>query len=92
MLCSVRFFLQKLSNVSPCIEYCCYVWAGAPKRCLDILDKFQKQVCKAVGTVLSESPKPLSDSIEPGAPRCDVVGLSLLYRYYFGNAPLNLLS
>ena len=91
VLCSMKFFLQKLSTGWPCIEYCYHIWAGAPKRCIDILDKFQKQVCKAVGPALSDSLEPLSGSVKPVAPHCDVAGLSLLYRYYFGNAPLNLL-
>ena len=83
----MRFFLQKLSTVKPCIDYCCHVWASYSKCYLDILYKFQKQVFKAVGPALSDSLEPL----EPVAPHHDLVNQSLFYRYYFGKAPLNLL-
>ena len=34
------------STICPCMEYCCHVWAGVPKRYLELLDKLQKQICK----------------------------------------------
>ena len=37
----VALYLYK-STISPCMEYCCHVWAGAPSCCLDLLDKLQK--------------------------------------------------
>ena len=42
------FYLYK-STIRPCIEYCCYVWAGAPNIQLDMFDKLQKRVCRSVG-------------------------------------------
>ena len=27
---------------TPCMDYCCHVWAGAPSCCLELLDKLQK--------------------------------------------------
>ena len=83
----MRFFLQKLSTVQPCIDNSCHVWFSNPKCYLDILYKFQKQVFKAVGPAISDSVEPL----EPVAPHLDLASQSLFYRYYFGNAPVNLL-
>ena len=37
------------------MEYCCHVLAGAPKRYLDIVDRFQKRVCEAVLPALFDS-------------------------------------
>ena len=42
-----------------CMEYCCYVWAGAPSCSLELLDKPQKQICRAVGPSFVASPEPL---------------------------------
>ena len=50
----VALYLYK-STIQPCVEYCCYVWAGAPSCYLELLDKLQKQICRAVGP----SPLPL---------------------------------
>ena len=65
------------STIRPCMEYCCYVWAGAPSCYLDLLDKPPKQICRAVGPSLATS-------LEPLAHRRNVASLSLFYRYYFG--------
>ena len=32
------------STIHPCMEYCCQVWAGAPKCYLELLDKLQKWI------------------------------------------------
>ena len=72
----VALYLYK-STIRPCMEYCSYVWAGAPSCYLELLDKLQKQISRIVGTSLA-------DSLEPLAHRRNVAGLSLLYRYYFG--------
>ena len=72
----VALYLYK-STISPYMEYCCQVWAGAPSCYLDLLDKLQKQICRIVGPSLAASPEPL-------AHRRNVVSLSLFYRYYFG--------
>ena len=71
----VALHLSK-STIRPCMEYCCYVWAGTPSCYLELLDKLQKLICKTVGLSLSVS-------LEPLAPRRNVASLSLFYRYYF---------
>ena len=37
----VALYLYK-STIRPCMEYCCHVWAGAPSRYLELLDKLEK--------------------------------------------------
>ena len=59
------------------MEYCCYVWAGAPSCYLELLDKLQKRICRTVGPSLAAS-------LEPLAHRRNVASLSLFCRYYFG--------
>ena len=72
----VAWYLYK-STIWPCMEYCCHVWAGAPRCYLELLDKLQKRICRTVGPSLSAS-------LEPLAHRRNVASLSLFYRYYFG--------
>ena len=59
------------------MECCCHVWVGAPSCYLELLDKLQKQICRAV------SPS-LAASLEPLAHCQNVASLSLFYMYYFG--------
>ena len=54
----VALYLYK-SIIFPCREYCCHVWAGAPSCYLELLDKLQKQICRAVGPSLAASLEPL---------------------------------
>ena len=68
----VALYLNK-STICPCMEYCCYLWAGAPSCYLELLDKLQKLICRTVGP-----------SLEPLDHRRNVASLSLFYRYYFG--------
>ena len=72
----VALYLYK-STIRPCMEYCCHVWAGAPSCYLELLDKLQKRICRAVGPSLAAS-------LEPLAHRRNVASLSLFYSYYFG--------
>ena len=65
------------STVRPLMEYCCHLWAGAPRSHLNALDRIQRRVKNLVGPVLAEELQPLSV-------RRDVASLSLFYRYYFG--------
>ena len=37
----VALYLYKYT-IWVCMEYCCYVWAGAASCCLDLLDKLKK--------------------------------------------------
>ena len=48
----VARYLYK-SNIRPCMEYCCHVWAGAPVCCVELLDKLQKQICRTFTCYLS---------------------------------------
>ena len=59
------------------MEYCCHVWAGSSSCYLELLDKFQKRICRTVGPSFSAS-------LETLAHRRNVASLSLFYRYYFG--------
>ena len=72
----VALYLYK-STIRPCMEYCCHVWAGAPSCYLELLDKLQKRICRAVGPSLAAS-------LEPLAHRPNIASLSFFYRYYFG--------
>ena len=41
---SMKFFLYLYkSTIRPCIVYCCNIWAGAPSRYYELLDKLQNQ-------------------------------------------------
>ena len=66
-------YLSK-STIRPCMEYCSHIWAGAPSCYLELLDKLQKRICRAVGPLLAAS-------LEPLAHRRNVASLSLFYRY-----------
>ena len=55
----VALYLYK-STIRPCMEYCCYVWAGAPSYYLELLDKLQKRICRTVGPSLAASLEPLA--------------------------------
>ena len=65
------------SAICSCMEYCCYIWAGAPSCYLELLDRLLKQICRTVGPSLAAS-------VEPLAHHRNVASLSLFYRYYFG--------
>ena len=65
------------STIWPCMEYCCYVWAGATSCYLEMLDKLEKWICRTADS----SP---AASLEPLAHHQNVVSLSLFYKYYFG--------
>ena len=67
----VALYLYK-SNICPCIEYCCHVWAGAPNCHLQLLDKLQKEISRTV------SPS-LAASLEPMAHRHNVACIGLFY-------------
>ena len=48
------------STIQPHVEYHCYVWAGASSYYLELLDKLQKQICRAVGPSHAFSLVPLA--------------------------------
>ena len=61
LICSMKFLSPEVglylykSTIRPCMEYYCHVWAGAPSCYLELLDKLQKQICRAVGPSLAAS-------------------------------------
>ena len=63
------------------MEYCFHVWTGAPNCYLELLDKLQKWICRAVGPSLAIS-------LEPLGPWQNVASFSLFYKYYFGRSEL----
>ena len=72
----VALYLYK-STIRPCMEHCGHIWAGAPSCYLELLDKLQKRICRAVGPSLAAS-------LEPSTHHQNVTGLSLFYRYHIG--------
>ena len=89
LTCSMKFLSPEValclykSTIRPCMEYCCHVWAGAHSCYLELLDKLQKRICRAIGSSLDTSLKPLA--------HCrNAASLSLFYRYYFGRCPSEL--
>ena len=80
---SVLLCILYKSTISPCMEYCCLFWAGAPNYYLELFNKLQKQIYKTVGPSLAAS-------LEPLAHHQNFASLSLFYRYYFcrGSAEL----
>ena len=85
------FFLQKLCSISlntlfgQAWNTAVMLWASAPKCYLDIWDRFQNCVCKAVDPSLSDSLKPLA--------HCrDVAILSLFYRSCFEKCSTELIE
>ena len=54
----VALYLYK-ATISPCMEYCCHVWAGTPSCSLELLDKLQKRICRTVDPSLAASLKNL---------------------------------
>ena len=78
----VALYLYK-SATQLCMEYCCHVCVGVPSCYLELTDKLQKQIRRAVGPSLAASLKPLA--------HCrNVVSLGLCYRYYFGRCSCEL--
>ena len=65
------------ATIRPVMEYCCHLWAGAPKTHLSLLDRVEKRVKNLVG-------EDLANQLQPLAVRRYVASLSLFYRYYFG--------
>ena len=83
LICSMEFISPHIalyfykSTLCSCMEYCCHVWAGAPRCHLELLHKLQKRICRTVRSSLAAS-------LEPLAHCRNVASLSLFYRYYFG--------
>ena len=59
------------------------VWASAPSRYLELLDKLQNRKCRTTGPSVAAS-------LEPLAHHQSVASLSLFYRYYVGRCSFEL--
>ena len=55
----VALYLYK-SIICPCMEYYCHAYTGVPSCYFKLLDKLQKQICRAVGSSLAASLEPLA--------------------------------
>ena len=71
------------STISPCTEYRCLFWAGAPSSYLEILDKLQRMMCTTADPSFFASLKPFVH-------RRNVASLILFCRYYFGRCSAKL--
>ena len=54
----VALYLYK-STIRSCMKYCCHAWTGAPSFLLELLDKQQKRIFRAVYLLLAASLEPL---------------------------------
>ena len=69
LICSMKFLSSEValylykSNICPCREYCCHVWAGAPNCHLELLDKLQKEISRTVSPSLAASLEPMAHVI-----------------------------
>ncbi|XP_063378525.1 uncharacterized protein LOC134665481, partial [Cydia fagiglandana] len=66
------------AQVQPHMEYCSYLWSGAPQYQLLPLDSIQRRAVRIVG-----DPE-LTDGLEPLSLRRDVGSLCMFYRLYNG--------
>ena len=89
LICSIKFLSLEValylynSSIQSYREYCCHVWTGAPSCFLELLDKLQKQICRAVDPSLAASLKPLA--------YCqNLVSLNLFWRYCLGRCSAEL--
>ena len=58
-LCWGCLYLCKAA-LSPCVEYCHYVWAGAPVATWILMDKLQIWVCRTAGPAVPAPLEPLA--------------------------------
>ena len=77
LICYVKFFSAEAalykSSTRSCMQYCSDVWTDTPSRFLEMLDKLQNLICKAVGPSLPVCLEPLV--------HCkNVASLNLFYR------------
>ena len=63
--------------IRPCMEYCCYIWAGASTSCLRLLDRIQRRIINLIGPNLLLTLHSLSH-------RRNVASLFLFYKYLYG--------
>ena len=67
------------SQIRPSLEYCSYVWGGAPKSTLCLLDKVQSKAIRLIN-----NPN-LTKSLQPLSHHRLVGDLSIYYRYFNGH-------
>ena len=68
------------ATIRPLMEYCCHLWAGAPRTHLQLLDRVEKRAKNLMGLMGQQ----LANKLLPLSVRRDVASLSLFCRYYFG--------
>ena len=78
-----RYFNK--STIRPCMEYYSHIWAGALNCYLEMFNKLQNRVCRAVGSSVAPS-------LETLAHRRNVTSISFFYRHYFVDVHLNWLN
>ena len=71
------------STIQSCLDYYWLVWDGAPNCYLELLDKLQKRIWRAVGPSLAVC-------LEPLVYCRNVASLSLFCTYYFGRCSYEL--
>ncbi|XP_052750997.1 uncharacterized protein LOC128200723 [Galleria mellonella] len=72
-----RLMLYK-SQIRPHMEYCCHLWAGAPRYQLEPFDSVQRRAMRIVDDPM------LASGIEPLSLRRDFASLCVFYRLYNG--------
>ena len=66
LICSIKFLSSEValcfyrSTIHPYMKYCFHVWSGSPSCLLELLDKLQNWICKAVDPSLAASLEPLA--------------------------------
>ena len=66
LICSIKFLSSEValcfyrSTIHPYMKYCFHVWSGSPSCLLELLDKLQNWICKAVDPSLVASLEPLA--------------------------------
>ena len=76
---SSRLLTIYKSQVRPSLEYCPYIWGGARKSTLCLLDKVQSKAIRLIN-----NPN-LTKSLQPLSHRRLVGDLSILYKYFHGH-------
>jgi len=79
---AVLLYLYK-TTIYPVMEYCCYIWSGAPAYHLLLLDRLQKRIVNLVGAEMGSTLHPLSH-------RRSIATLSLFSRYFHGKCSVGL--
>ena len=74
------------SQIHPSLEYCSYVWGGAPKSSLQLLDRVQSNAIRLINN------RNLTNSLQSLSHRRLVADLSMFYRYFHGHCSREITS